>query len=976
MPGAPKLSLEENSFTSLKLAAEANITNDSVIIAQNIGQWAIDAVNNQLNDGVFGTPTLDLNVGDNIPGGGKIVYKGPASGAIEVTGLEPNKLINFAAWSYNETQGAISSEFAKLNVTTWGELPYFLDFGQYKAYDIPVDWEQEGDFFRLETSSSTGRGGYLSCNKLPASETGSYASITTQYLKLTPGASRLHLIGRLFQTSTTRPFPENDLTEWDTKDSLLIQIIKYGTTDPVTVYTVKAANAFGGNFNVDLPITGFANDTVKVKLAWRVHSSSGKTNSLHITSYVIEEIPSYEAPINLTVEPASIIGGQANVSWEKHATGTESAWEVRYRPINAETWSTPVETSETNYLFTTLPTDTTVEVQVRAVVGLNVYSPWSFPALSFKTGRGLPYSEDFTYTNATGFTSGSGWTITVAAMALWNSGTLRLRPYQSSTPATAYALLPKLDFGDGSANYQLAFDLSVSGAVPDNDSIYVIVKTDEEDIILEKYGNTVTGRDTVDFPAGFAGIQQIGFKIIENTRSTSAYFALDNVSIFPTCPVVVSNAQATEVTTASAAVSWGGDADEWLVFIRKAGETTKNFAVWTENDTLFAGLDEATTYEVGITTSCTPGDTARVTIVRFITLTTIPCDPVSNLTTSATTESVTLAWESEASKFNVRFRQTGNEAWTERVVEGAKTVTFTGLTHNTNYEYSIQTVCSEAEGDSSNWSETAIVKTFEIICFAPINIAGTVGYNTATLSWRGEAEKYELSWAKTGDEWTIAEVDGESFTLTGLIPATAYQAKIRSICDEGDTSAYSPVYTFATVPVPACPVPTDLRVSSLSDRSAVLSWTADDANTSWDLRYRPGNVQAWTDTLALTTTSYELTNLTENTTYLWRVKAHCAATENESGDANQSQFTTYKTGIASIKGDLQVFASQRIINVLNPEGAYIDNIRLYALDGSLLQDFDVRSSDNVFIPAAISRGIVIVKVYGENVSSVFKVLIK
>ncbi|MDR2621967.1 MAG: fibronectin type III domain-containing protein [Dysgonamonadaceae bacterium] len=978
LPLAPRLSLAEGGFTSLKLAAGANSANDPVIIAQNIGQWAVDGNSNQLNDGVFGTPTLDLNVGDNIPGGGKIIYKGVASNAIEVTGLPANKLVNFAAWSYNGTDNTISSESVLFNVLTWGETPYALVGGQFARYHIPVDWEEEGGYFRLESDPSTNRGSYLSCNSLPASETGSYASITTQYLKLAPGANRLHLTGRLFQTSNDRPFPENDLTEWNEKDSLQVLVIKYGTTDTVAVHTVKAAaaNTFGGNFNVGLPITGFAGDTVKVKLAWRVHST-GKSNSLQITSYVIEEIPEHEAPINLTVDQASIIGNQAKVSWQKHATGTESAWEVHYRPLNAETWSTPVESNDSTYLFTTLPTDTIVEVQVRAIVGLNVYSPWTLPALSFNTGRGLPYYEDFDSYTAQTFGSSSGWTISSTSAILWNSSALRFRVSQTA-PATASALLPKFDFEDGSVNYQLAFDLSAVGAVPADDSLYVVVKTEGEDIILKKYSNTVTGRDTIALE-GFTGIKQIGFKVIEKTRSTSTsiYFALDNVSIIPTCPVVVSNAQATEVKTTEAKVSWEGDADEWLVFIRKAGETTKNFVVWTENDTVFTGLDEATAYEVGVTTSCTPGDTAKVTIVSFVTLTTIPCDPVSNIEASSTTESVTLAWESEAAKFNVKFRQAGAETWTERNGITETTTTFTGLTHNTNYEYSIQAVCSEAEGDISGWSEVATVKTIEITCFAPTNLtANPIGYNTATLSWTGDAAKYELAWAQTGSEWTVVEVEGASYSLTGLTSETAYQAKVRSICAEGDTSVYSQVYTFTTTQTPPCPIPTNLSVSSISDQSAVLSWTADDANTSWDLRYRSSTSSAWTYITTLEEASYELTGLTANTVYLWRVKAHCAATENESAEASQVQFTTTRTGISSIENVLKVFASNRIINVLNPEGGYIDHIRLYGLDGSLLLDFDVRSSDHVLIPTAIDQTAVIVKVYTQSGSSVFKVVIK
>ncbi|MDR2805752.1 MAG: fibronectin type III domain-containing protein, partial [Dysgonamonadaceae bacterium] len=503
-------------------------------------------------------------------------------------------------------------------------------------------------------------------------------------------------------------------------------------------------------------------------------------------------------------------------------------------------------------------------------------------------------------------------------------------------------------------------------------------------IILKKYSNTVSGRDTIVLE-GFAGIKQLAFKVIENTRTTgmaatSIVFILDDVNVFPSCPVAVSKAQVSEITTEGAKVSWESEAAEWLVFIRKAGETTKDFVIRTEKDSLFTGLDEATAYEVGITTSCVPGDTAQVTIVRFTTLATIPCEQVNNIVATSTTESVTLTWESEAAKFNVKFREAGTETGTERVVTGATTTTFTGLTHDTNYEYSIQTVCSEAEDDVSEYTTPATVKTVKITCFAPTNlVADPLAYNSATLSWNGSASEYELSWAQTGNEWTVLIVNDKSYSFTGLTPQTGYQAKVRAICAENDSSAYSPVYSFTTPAIPACPVPTGLNASSISAYSALLAWTADDANTSWDLRYRAGTGadQSWKNSTGLTATSYELTGLTENTAYLWRVKAHCAETGNESDYASQEEFATTQTGIGPISGGaLKVAVSHRLVSVLNPEGAYINNIQLYAIDGSLLQDFNVRSSDNVLIPTSITQKIAIVKVIGNDTQAVFKALVK
>jgi hypothetical protein len=1000
LPAAPQLSLSEGGFMGLKLAAQANADNNPIIVAVNARQWAVDGNNNQLNDGAFGTPAIDANVGDLLDGGGTVIYKGPASGAIEVTGLTPNKLVNFAAWSYDETQGVLSTEVKKFNVTPWGELPYSLDGKQYAPYDIPVSWERESSNpdedsqFQLTRNDTDRRGYQLRILFSGASpETPVYNSIATQYLKLPSGNSYLVLSGLLQYNVTGLA----GYTEWHEKDSLVFLAKRASGDDYVPFYTINSTNA--GNFfkesasgsfsNINIPIEGFANDTVKVKIAWTTHQNG--TFTLLFTKFLIEERNEYAAPINLAADAASIIGSQAKITWDKHADGTETVWEVRRRFVNTNwsdpleaDWSAPVQTSETNYLFTDLPFLTNVEVEVRAVVGPNTYSPWTVP-VAFKTAYGLPYSENFnSYTSTTFTAANSGWTLPSLTAVVFrvDDTTLSLRfvMRQTPVPPTKYitALLPKLDFGDGSANYKLAFDLSATANMPATDSIYVIDKTNGEEIILKEYPYTVSGSDTIVLE-GFSGIKQIGFKSVEAARLNAAFFDLDNVSIFPTCPVAVSKAKASEIRPEKAKVSWEGEADEWLVFIRKAGETAKDFVIRTANDTLFTNLEEATAYEVGVTTSCAPGDTARVTIVRFTTPTSIPCNQVSNIVPTPYTESITLAWESEAAKFNVRVRPAGTETWPIQRTVTENTVTITGLTHNTEYEYSIQTVCSENEGDVSEYTEPATVKTVEITCFAPTNIlADPLGYKSATLSWEGEASRYELLWRSysVGEGgWTTVIVEGKSYSLSNLTSQMTYQAKVRAICAEGDTSVYTPVYQFVTTAIPACPIPTALTVSSVGAYSALLGWTADEANTSWDLRYRFG-VAAWTNILALTATSFELTNLTENTVYFWSVKANCAETENESAYATQEEFTTTGTGIGSISSDLKVSVSSRIVSVVNPGGAYIRNIQLYAIDGSLLQDFEIRSSDNVLIPTSLTQKAAIVKVIGNDAQATFKTVVK
>jgi hypothetical protein len=173
---------------------------------------------------------------------------------------------------------------------------------------------------------------------------------------------------------------------------------------------------------------------------------------------------------------------------------------------------------------------------------------------------------------------------------------------------------------------------------------------------------------------------------------------------------------------------------------------------------------------------------------------------------------------------------------------------------------------------------------------------------------------------------------------------------------------------------PACPEPTGLNASAVTSASATLAWTADDVNTAWDVRYKPAAAEEWTNVPALNATSYELTGLTENTAYLWQVKAYCDSEGNESEYTGNAEFSTITTALASISTGLNVTLSGHALSILNAKGARIDRVRLYAADGSLRQDFPVQSTGNVLIPISATPKIAIVEVTAGGAKAVFKVV--
>lgn len=99
--------------------------------------------------GVFGTPAADAAVGDEIPGGGKVIYIGEA-GSVDNIACDPNQITYFRAWTLNGDQVSsnyidayaipdVSLPFApKAEYYPWGEtLPGWdsYDFNSwYRAY--------------------------------------------------------------------------------------------------------------------------------------------------------------------------------------------------------------------------------------------------------------------------------------------------------------------------------------------------------------------------------------------------------------------------------------------------------------------------------------------------------------------------------------------------------------------------------------------------------------------------------------------------------------------------------------------------------------------------------------------------------------------------------------------------------------------------------------------------------------------------
>lgn len=177
-------------------------------------------------------------------------------------------------------------------------------------------------------------------------------------------------------------------------------------------------------------------------------------------------------------------------------------------------------------------------------------------------------------------------------------------------------------------------------------------------------------------------------------------------------------------------------------------------------------------------------------------------------------------------------------------------------------------------------------------CGIPSGLSSSnVTISTARLSWVGSADavsysvEYKLASAST---WTILPSQTSTVVdLSGLNAGSNYDWRVAVNCNAGMGAYAGSAFTTAIV----CNAPTGLNSGIPTSNSTTLSWSAVTGASSYDIDILPTG-GSWTSrATGLTTTSFNLTGLTANTGYTWRVRANCGTLSGYSGYA-QSTFTT------------------------------------------------------------------------------------
>ncbi len=247
--------------------------------------------------------------------------------------------------------------------------------------------------------------------------------------------------------------------------------------------------------------------------------------------------------------------------------------------------------------------------------------------------------------------------------------------------------------------------------------------------------------------------------------------------------------------------------------------------------------------------------------------------------------SADLIWDETgpASLWNIEWGPAGFTPGTGTLVSGhsSTTLSITGLTPVTGYEFYVQSDCTL--GDLSEW-EGPFYFTSNVSCPAPSDFQATYyDADEVQLSWTtGSSEHWNIEYGPGGftpGTGTLLLDVTNPMTIAGLSPETSYDFYVQDSCNIADLSTW--VYTGVTTPA-TCPMPISLTEDYISYDQAVFSWTGFDA-TEWDIEFGPSPLSfTGVPTIEnIAENPYTFSGLNSSTEYAFYIRSDCGAETSE-----------------------------------------------------------------------------------------------
>ncbi|MGG5209090.1 endo-beta-N-acetylglucosaminidase H [Chryseobacterium sp. MIQD13] len=185
-------------------------------------------------------------------------------------------------------------------------------------------------------------------------------------------------------------------------------------------------------------------------------------------------------------------------------------------------------------------------------------------------------------------------------------------------------------------------------------------------------------------------------------------------------------------------------------------------------------------------------------------------------------------------------------------------------------------------------------------CNPPLGLEATnITGVSAKLNWTAiGSQTYNIDYKPANSTtWTnvATNYSGSNIMVNNLTLNTDYDWRIQSNCSATLKSTYlfAPRFNSGN----GCATPSGVKSESFLGTTTKLSWDAVPGASSYNLQYKTSAATTWIDVQNISATTHNLSNLTENTNYIWKVQAVCSGTNTSSYTAE----TTFNSGFAPVQ---------------------------------------------------------------------------
>ena len=625
-------------------------------------------------------------------------------------------------------------------------------------------------------------------------------------------------------------------------------------------------------YTVPFPVVpaGFKHVSVRTTTAF---------NTAYLDNVIYETQP---ACLPATAGSASAAATSALISWTHGGVNTPGAT-IAWGPSGFNPGTGAVanvaNTLGTTYTITGLTPNTVYTAWIADSCGATTRAPWHGP-INFTTsclGVAMPYTDNFDLSPLQCWTNAGTKTMMQYAMPTgqamrgnfwsWTDGnyaTISSRPVTISAAAQATF--------EWSHQYQSFYPndrLYLLGKSLTATSWDTLVKLSGPSFNSTGAGTTTPGTfvdTTVYLPTSWVGSQAI-FRFVANSGFGPDVF-FDNlvVEAIPTCPEPIGALVSGTLSTTSVGMAWSavsgtpaGSNVKWgpVGFWTGTGTGANGTTAWNVSSPYtITGLAAGTTYDMYIRDSCSAND--KSSWAGPYTVTTALCPPANQCTSTMYMKD---SWGDGWNGGLITAQQKISGSWVS-----VKDFTFaTGFASTQTVQFcagdSVRIVVTNAGsfpgemgfdlvGPFGDTLSTAPFNSTLISgstwnsfvaqcspCAVPVgvNAAGSTTCTSTTVTWTPASSavssnlEYGLAGFTPGSGTLVSAIAGGSTVLMGLLPNTAYQVYVQSLCSSGTSPWSSP----ASVTTASAPLPTvSASYSVLSLNPVTIQFNATVANAT------------------------------------------------------------------------------------------------------------------------------------------------